>query len=474
MHRQAKIICTLGPATSSYDQVVQLIRAGMNVARLNFSHGSQQEHLKTIQTIKKARKECEMPVAIMLDTRGPEIRVGRFAEGKMIITQGQEIHLVAHATGTFPLEIEVHPAEILPSLKPKMRILFDDGHIEAEVLENVQNSVVIRFKKDSILFSRKGINIPGLSTGIPLVTEQDREDILFGCHAGIDLIAASFICEKGQIDEIRALVKKAGREEIPILAKIENELGLQNFDAILEASDGIMVARGDLGVETPLERVPLLQKMMVEEGLKAFKPIIIATQMLESMIHSPRPTRAEVSDVASATYQMATALMLSAETATGRYPIEAVTTMARTIAETESTIDYHLAFHASHKKLSSDIAHATAIAAVKLTMTSGQFKALVACTTSGITAKMLSTLRPKVPIIAVTQHEHLYHQMAFLWGVIPLLHATSCVDEAILAAQNEAQKRGILSKEGVVVACYGVPWGVPGTTNSIRSVRLNG
>lgn len=473
MRRRTKIICTLGPSCSSYEQISSLMRAGMNVARLNFSHGTHDDHLEKINIIKKARQDLQMAVAILLDTKGPEMRVGLFKEGKLSIEDGELVALVAQAQGGGKFkEIEVHPAEILTGLNVGMRVLFDDGNLQAEIESIGSAAFFLRFAKGGVLFSRKGINIPGLRVGLPRVTPQDEKDIAFGCKAGVDLIAASFVRDPEQILQIRALTYALGRGDIPIIAKIENEQGIDHFDAILEVADGIMVARGDLGVEIPLERVPLLQKMMVEKALEACKPVVIATQMLESMIHNPRPTRAEVSDVAAATYQMATALMLSAETAAGSYPLESVTMMARIIEQVESTIDYHQKFDALARHSVINLGYSVAVASVKLSMTSNQFKALLAPTTSGGTARMLSSLRPHIPVFAPTHDIKLYHQMAFLWGVIPIYSRVEKIDGIVDDLRKSSFGEEEFAPGQIVVACYGVPWGVAGTTNTIRCIYI--
>jgi pyruvate kinase len=340
MHTRTKIICTIGPAVSSYEKILELIDAGMNVARLNFSHGTHADHLQVIQHLKKARKTRKIPLAIMLDTKGPEIRLGKMKKGEVSVKAGQKILLVKEEVEGDEKRWQVTPEVVVDSLKPGVMVLFDDGYVSSKVVERRKEGVVVEIQNPGVLKSLKGVNVPGLNANIPAMTEQDVKDIIFGCKQDVDIIAASFIRSADHVLEIKQLLSDQSKPVILVIAKIENSLGVENFDAIIQVADGIMVARGDLGVELPLKQVPSLQKMMIRKCVHAAKPVVTATQMLESMIKNPRPTRAEVSDVANAIYDSTSAVMLSGETAIGQYPIEAVSMMRAIVQEAEKNFRY--------------------------------------------------------------------------------------------------------------------------------------
>lgn len=332
---RTKIICTIGPAVNSLEKIRQLIDAGMNVARLNFSHGTHEEHRKVIENLKKAREEKKVPLAIMLDTKGPEIRVGKLQNDVIELKPKQKILVVKETVEGNNQRFSITPAIALNFLEPGHQMLFDDGYIISKVIECKKEGVWIEIQNAGLLKSHKGVNLPGANVDLPAMTQQDVADIIFGCQNDIDLIAASFIRSAEHVIEIKKLLAQQKKAEILVIAKIENRLGVENFDNIIQVADGIMVARGDLGVELPLREVPVLQKMMIRKCLRAAKPVVTATQMLESMIKNPRPTRAEVSDVANAIYDSTSAVMLSGETAVGQYPIETVSMMRSIIEETE-------------------------------------------------------------------------------------------------------------------------------------------
>ncbi|MES2274007.1 MAG: pyruvate kinase [Chlamydiota bacterium] len=478
MFTRTKIVCTIGPAVATYEKMLELIDAGMNVARLNFSHGTHAEHLVNINHLKKARQKTNRPLAIMLDTHGPKIRVGKLPGNAISLKPKQRFKLVGGQSGRAD-EIPIHPIEVIEALNVGMKILFDDGYIISEVVEKGTAGAVIEIQNSGILKSGKGVNIPGALIPLPALTEGDIEDIKFGCIHDIDLIAASFIRSAHHVLTIKELLAKEGKSEILVIAKIESTQGIENFDSIVQVADGIMVARGDLGVEVDLALVPKYQKMMIRKCYQACKPVVTATQMLESMISNPRPTRAEVSDVANAIYDATSAVMLSGETAVGQYPIETVRRMRSIIQEAESDFNYHEFFDQRTSRDYHDVSSAVAVAAVK-TAYSANAKAIFAFTTSGQTARLLSRLRPFMPIIAVTSSEKNYHQLAFNWGVIPVLcEECSNIKQAFSAASSFAQTNGIISFGDVVVVTAGAPFGKKGSTNmmmveSIGEVLVRG
>lgn len=463
MITRTKIVCTIGPSVIEYEKMVDLLKAGMNVARLNFSHGTYDEHARNIQNLKKARKATQLPLALMLDLQGPKIRIGKIQNGSITLSAKQRIRLVEKGIGD-SRSIPFQPFVLIEALKEGMKILFDDGYIIGKVLEVGPKYVEIEIENEGILKSNKGVSIPGAMIPLPALTEKDFADLKFGCQQQVDLIAASFIRSSSHIHTIREYLVKLG-VKIPIIAKIESTQGVENFDSIVQTADGIMVARGDLGVELDLASVPKLQKMMIRKCYHACKPVITATQMLESMIHHPRPTRAEVSDVANAIYDGTSMVMLSAETAIGKYPIETVRLMKHIADMTESDIDYETFFNHHSKNVDHDISTSVCLAAVK-TAYSAKAKAIFAFTASGTTAHFVSRFRPSMPIIAVTTNEQTYHQLSSVWGVIPLF-SPSCktADDAFVAATNFSIKKKIITFGDVVVVTSGAPFDQKGSTN---------
>ncbi len=464
MDPHTKIVCTIGPAVSSYEKLVELAEAGMNVARLNFSHGTHEEHLKTIENLKKIREKLQRPLAIMLDTHGPKIRVGKLPHDAFVVQPKQRFKLVTEENKK-PDEIPISPAEVIDAVHAGMKILFDDGYIISQVVEKRGDEVVIEMQNSGVLKSGKGVNIPGAQIPLPALTEGDIDDIKFGCKNDIDIIAGSYIRSAHHILAIKDLIAKEGKSEILVIAKIESTQGVENFDSIVQVADGIMVARGDLGVEVDLALVPKLQKMMIRKCYQACKPVITATQMLESMIGNPRPTRAEVSDVANAIYDGTSAVMLSGETAVGKYPVETVRQMRTIVKEAESDFDYIGFFDRNAQRDYHDLSSAVAGAAVR-TAYSANAKAIYAFTTSGQTARLVSRLRPAMPIVAVTPKFKNYNQLALYWGVMPVL-CDGCKNarEAFSAASAYALSRGLISFGDVVVVTAGAPFGKKGTTN---------
>ncbi len=471
MHIRTKIICTMGPSVNSYEKILDLIDAGMNVARLNFSHGTHEEHLRVIEMLKKARQEKKVPLSIMMDTKGPEIRLGKVKGDGIAVNPSTEIRLVRNPSQDD--EIQITPEVVFECLEPGMTILFDDGYIVAKVLSCSEEHAIVQIQNSGIIRSHKGVNIPSAHVPLPAMTEQDVQDIVFGCQQDVDLIAASFIRSAEHVIAIKRLLVEQGKPDIFVIAKIENALGVQNFDAILEAADGIMVARGDLGVELPIQEVPSLQKMMIRKSYHAAKPVVTATQMLESMIQNPRPTRAEVSDVANAIYDSTSAVMLSGETAVGKYPIETVKMMRNIVYEAERDFNYREFFYRDSRRDFHDVSSSVALASVKTAYSAGA-RAIFAFTSSGFTARLISRFRPEIPILALTDHMKTYHQLAISWGIIPVDPCyCSNVQEAQDVVCKFALSHRLVCLGDLVVMTAGSPFGVSGTTNMmiVDSIR---
>ena len=463
--RRTKIVCTIGPACDSVEMIKELMRAGMNVARLNFSHGSYDAHLRVIDNLKEARRALGQPLAIMLDTKGPEVRIGRVAGDSVTLESGQRWRLVKEEVDGDDQRVSIRPSAVLGDLKVGMKVLFCDGYLISTVVEVGDGEVVVELENGGTISSGKGVNIPNVKVNLPGVTQKDIEDIRFGCQYDIDVIAASFVQAADSIVKIKKLVAREGRSNILVIAKIENAEGVRNFDDIVQVADGIMIARGDLGVEVPLAEVPGLQKQMIRKCYLAGKPSVTATQMLESMISNPRPTRAEASDVANAIYDNTSAVMLSGETAVGKYPLETVRTMETIAIESEKNSDYR-SFFQQHSRLDyHDVTSSVTLASVNTAYSSGA-KAIFAFTSSGTTARLLSRLRPEMPIVAVTPIRKSYHQLAFNWGVVPIEAETyGNIEDAFSDASDRALEQDIISYGDLVVVTAGAPFGISGTTN---------
>jgi len=465
--RRTKIVCTIGPASDSVEIIKQLIKNGMNVARLNFSHGTHEEHARRVEAIRQAAGEVGAVVAIMLDTKGPEIRTGLVEGEKITLTEGKTLILTTEEiTGTaerLSISYKGLPADV----RPGSRILLADGLIELQVTSVEGTEVLCQVINGGELGSRKNVHLPGVEVNLPAVTEQDVADIKFAVENGFDFIAASFIRTASDVLAIRKVLEEKD-SDIQIIAKIESHQGVENIDEILKVADGIMVARGDMGVEIPTEEVPLLQKMIIEKCNRLGKPVITATQMLESMINNPRPTRAEATDVANAIFDGTDAIMLSGETASGKYPVEAVAMMNRIAVRTERALGF--AELLGRKEISpmrtvtDAISHATCTTALDLGAT-----AIITSTKSGHTARMVSKYRPKARIIAVTPKMDVVRKLSLVWGVMPLLVAeTRGTDEMIEAAVQTALASGLIKCGDLVVITAGIPVGVPGTTNMLK------
>lgn len=464
---RTKIICTIGPAVNSLEKMMELIDAGMNVARLNFSHGTHEEHLKVIQLLKEARLRCGVPLGIMLDTKGPEIRLGKISNNAAELTTGQEWMLVAEEVLGDAERVSINPGFILERLEIGNKVLFNDGYINSKIVKKGPGWCVVKIENGGIINSGKGVNVPGTELGLPAVTEKDIHDIRFGCKHDIDFIAASFVRSPLHVLTIKKLLADEKKSDIQIISKIENQEGVHHFDSIVQVSDGIMIARGDLGVEVPLSRVPMLQKMMIRKCSLAGKPSVTATQMLESMIQNPRPTRAEASDVANAIYDSTSAVMLSGETAVGKFPIEAVKVMREIAEVAESDFDYRTFFDLHAKNIYHDVPSSVTLATVKTTYSSGA-QAIFALTTRGGTARLISRLRPSVPIIAMTTDEKTYHQMSINWGVTSFLGShCKTINEAFAQVSSYALNHHYVDNGDLVVLTGGTPFDVSGTTNSM-------
>ncbi|MBN1776598.1 MAG: pyruvate kinase [Clostridiales bacterium] len=465
---KTKIICTLGPSTADDDTLRELMRAGMHVARLNFSHGTHQSHGATMERVRRLREELDLPVAIMLDTKGPEVRVGAFETGEVALKKGQLFRLCAKSVPGTAQQVSVTWPSLAQDLRVGDAVLLDDGLIAMTVTKIEDGDILCRVENAGVISDHKSVNVPGTPLNIPFLRKQDVLDIRFGLQNHIDFIAASFTRCAEDILEIRKLLGREDGEDPKIIAKIENRQGVDNIDGILRVSDGIMIARGDLGVEIPLEDVPVIQKRLIRKGYSSGRPVITATQMLDSMMHNPRPTRAEATDVANAIYDGTSAIMLSGETAAGKYPVEAVKTMVRIAARTESDIDYVKRFSEREGRRIPDVTNAISHSAVTSAHDLGA-AAIIAVTKSGHTARMISKYRPSCPIICCATDEGTRRQLNMSWGVIPLtMEEAYNTDELFERAVEAGEKAGLLHDGEVVVMTAGVPLGVSGTTNLMK------
>lgn len=467
--KKTKIVCTIGPASESPEVLEQLIKNGMNVARLNFSHGSHEEHLEKIKTIKRLRRKLNVPLGLMLDTKGPEIRIGTFEE-KEYFLKPDDIFTLTTRDIVGNKNIVSVSYEGLPNDVEKGSIIsIDDGLIQLEVIEIKDGTeIVCRVQNNGVISNNKGVNLPGRVTNLPAITPKDVDDIKFGIENGIDMIAASFIRKKEDIYDIRKVLEDHGGEDILILSKIESQEGVDNVDEIIEASDGIMVARGDLGVEIRTELIPLVQKEIIRKCNKAAKPVITATQMLDSMQRNPRPTRAETTDVANAIIDGTDCVMLSGETAAGKYPVEAVKTMRDICITTELSDDFEENIYQT--EIDRKITTTNAISKSTCTIASQlKAKAIITCTASGSTAKAVSKFRPRTNIIACTIDEKVARRLSVSWGVYPVIvekaHET---DELIERAIVGALKENYVQEGDLTVLTAGIPLGVSGTSNLIK------
>ncbi len=466
--RKTKIVCTLGPATNDVEIMKQLIQNGMDAARINFSHGTYETHAETIAKLKQAREELNAPIPLILDTKGPEIRVKTFKEDKVRLEEDATFTLTTREVEGDVNIVSVTYADLPKDVHRGSRILIDDGLIELKVEDITETDVVCKVVNGGVVKSRKGVNLPGVEVNLPSLMEKDIEDLKFGVENGFDIVAASFIRSAEDVLKIRRVLEENGGGQMHIISKIENQQGVENIDKILEASDGIMVARGDLGVEIPPEEVPLVQKILIAKANRIGKPVITATQMLESMVHSPRPTRAEANDVANAIFDGSDAIMLSGETAAGAYPLEAVATMARIALKAESAVDYAAKLANTTEPARVNITNAISMAACA---TAAELKtaAITTVTKSGFTARMISRYRPVCPLIASTSDETVWRQMNLIWGCKPMLYTGELPRGGVFDTALEiAVKSGLLKNGDTVVSALGMPLGFSGATNTLR------
>jgi len=469
--RKTKIVCTLGPATGSLDILKRMIRAGMDVARINFSHGTHEDHARTIALVKQARAELGVPLAILQDTKGPEIRIKTFKTGSVTLHDGALFTLTTEEVEGDEKRVTIGYNKLPRLLSPGAKILVNDGFIELKVEKLTATDIICRVIEGGVLSNRKSINLPDYEIDMPYLSKADELDILFGIEHDVDYVAASFVRDASDVKEIRSLLNRNGGENIHIISKIENRQGVNNIDSIIAESDGIMVARGDMGVEIPYEELPPIQKHIIKRCYLAGKKVITATQMLESMITSSRPTRAEISDVANAVYDGTSATMLSGETAVGKNPVNTIAVMANIATHAEDNINYKKRLKETEvqiKSLTDAVCHSTCTAAEELNAA-----AILVVTQSGRSARMISRFRPHMPIIACVTEEKSYHQMSINWGIVPVrAKMQTNTDRLIAHAIQLAKSTGIVRKGDTVVITAGVPVGMPGLTNIMKIEKV--
>ncbi len=465
--RKTKIICTLGPSTDSPEVLEAMMENGMDVARFNFSHGTHEEHKKRLEELKALRKKRNLPVAALLDTKGPEIRLKTFEKGKVTLQAGQRFTLTAREVAGTEEICSVTYKNLAQDVHVGSQVMLDDGLISMRVLERTETDVVCLVENGGPIKDRKGVNVPGVHLSMPYMSAQDRADILFGIQEGFDFIAASFCRTAQDVMEIRRLLDEH-HSEMRIIAKLENQEGVNNVDEILAVADGVMIARGDMGVEIDFTEIPVIQKDIIAYTLGYGKHVITATQMLDSMMTNPRPTRAEITDVANAVYDGTSAIMLSGETAAGKYPVEAVKTMAAIASRTEADINYFGRMRNMTPDIRLGIGGATAHAACT-TATDTNASAIITVTKSGATPRLISRFRPETPIIACVMDEPVQRQLSLTWGVRPLIMPyVQSTDEMIEGSVAVAQEAGLIQNGEIAVVTAGVPAGIAGTTNMIK------
>jgi len=466
--RKTKIVCTMGPSTDKDGVIEKLIEKGMDVARFNFSHGTYEEMQERMDRFRRARDKYHRPVAMLLDTKGPEIRIGFFKNGKVKLERGQKFTLTAKEVEGDEHIVSISYPKLPEEVEPGQHILIDDGLVDMEVIEIKEEDIVCKVINDGEISNRKGVNVPGHHLNIPYLSAKDKNDLVFGLNNDIDFVAASFVRNAEDVRQLREFLHINGGYGVNIIAKIENSEGVNNIDEIIEVADGIMVARGDLGVEMPEEDVPIVQKMIIGKVYEAGKQVITATQMLDSMMKNPRPTRAEVADVANAVYDGTSAIMLSGETAAGKFPVEALETMVRIAIRAEEDINYEKRFfdrgRHSNPDVTDAVCHATCTTAYDLNAT-----AIVTVTKSGRAARMISRYRPSCLVIGGATSKRVCRQLNLSWGVAPvLLQEKDDVFDLFDHAVQEAKKEGLLQSGDLAVITSGVPIGKSGTTNMIK------
>ena len=469
MLRKTKIICTLGPATEDESVLRRLMQGGMNAARFNFSHCTHEDASKKLEAVTRLREELGLPISTILDTKGPEIRVKTFQNGPVQLRAGDTFTLTTREVEGDEKMVSITYQDLTKDLKAGARVLIDDGLVELRAEEVTDTDIICTVINGGQVSNHKGINVPGTQLSMPFISEQDRADIIFGIEHGFDYIAASFTRSAKDILAIRNILKEYDCHSINIIAKIENMEGVDNIDEILRVVEGIMVARGDMGVEIPLEDVPVLQKQLIQKSYLAGKQVVTATQMLDSMIKNPRPTRAESTDVANAIYDGTSCIMLSGETAAGKYPVEALETMVRIAEKAEESINYIKRFNSRDNSdvafdVTNAISHATCTTAHDLGA-----KAIVTVTKGGGTARQLSKFRPLYPIVGCTTQEHVWRQLNLSWGVVPMLiDEVEDTDVLFDRAVDAAERTGLVHSGDLVVITAGVPLGISGTTNMMK------
>lgn len=466
--RRTKIICTLGPASDNEEVLRKMMLSGMNVARMNFSHASHEEHKKRADLFKRIREEVGLPIPLLLDTKGPEIRTGNFKNGQVTLKENDEFVLINKEILGDETKCTITYKELYKDVSKGSKILINDGLVELEVDTIKNKDIHCTVLNGGTIGDHKGINVPGAQIKLPALTNKDIEDIKFGIENDFDIIAASFVRKAADVIEIRKILDKNGGSNILIISKIENREGIENFDEILKVSDGIMVARGDLGVEIPVEEVPVVQKRIIEKCYRYGKPVITATQMLDSMIRNPRPTRAEASDVANAIYDGTSGVMLSGETAAGKYPLETIQVMSNIAETAEKSMDYWKRFSTEQFQINTSvtnaISHATCTTALDL-----KAAAIITVTQSGHTARMIARFRPACPIIATTVNPKVLRQLNLSWGVLPfLVNVANTTDEMFDMGVEKALESGLVKNGELAVITAGVPTGISGTTNTLK------
>ncbi len=467
--RKTKIICTLGPSTDSPEILKNMVQAGMNVARFNFSHGTHDEHLSRLQMLINIRDELDVPIATMLDTKGPEIRLKNFENGFAQLIKGQLFTLTTKDILGDATICSITYPDLPKDVSVGDHILMDDGLISLKITSITDTDIACLVENDGIIKDKKSINLPGIRLSVSYISEKDKEDFLFGIKHNFDFLACSFVRSADDILQVRTLLKENGCDTMRIISKIENDEGIRNIDEIIEVSDGIMIARGDMGVEIDFTQIPMIQKQLISKCYTSGKPAITATQMLESMVTNPRPTRAETTDVANAVYDGTSAIMLSGETASGKYPVEAVSTMSNIAKRAEESIDYIHRFYTTplskHLSIADAVSHSACGTAINV-----DAKAIVTVSKSGKTARFISKWRPAAPIIACVTDDYVYRQLALSWGVTPLLMAeVYSTDELFLLSAQTAKKAGFVAIGDTIVTTAGVPVGIAGTTNILKA-----
>lgn len=467
--RKTKIICTMGPSTEKEGVLEKLMLAGMNVARFNFSHGDHEEQLERLTKLRETRERLGLPVAALLDTKGPEIRLREFAEGKVMLKAGQTFTLTTEEVVGDEKRVSISYKNLPKDVSVGTHILIDDGLIAMTVKEVTDTDIICEVINGGKVSNKKGVNVPNVELSMDYVSPKDYKDIVFAVKEDFDFIAASFVRTAADVKQLRDILHEHGGDQIKIIAKIENNQGIQNIDQIIEAADGIMVARGDMGVEIPIEEVPIIQKMIIKKAYHAGKVVVTATQMLDSMMSHPRPTRAEATDVANAIYDGTSAIMLSGETAAGDYPVEAVETMVRIALRTEADINYISRLRARNTNekpsITDAISHTACLMAGDLNATS-----IVTVTKSGRTARMISKYRPQSPIIGGCMSDKVCRQLNLSWGVIPLkVEEKQDADELFDHVLERSKEAGLIQEGDTVVLTAGVPLGIAGTTNLLKA-----